>query len=111
MYGETLDFQFQHQQWKYKISGRKINFCELTVKTLPCYRANAEIKRLKFLHTLFDKCLDHMLVKFERNRMVQTTRNYELFDKKPGFLKTIFDKALTPILEDVSHVSVTEIIG
>ena len=40
-----------------------------------------------------------MLVKFEQNRMVQITRNFELFDKKQtkkrGF-KTIFEKALTP---------------
>ena len=34
-----------------------------------------------------------MLVDFEQNRMVQTTRNFELFDKK---WLTIFDKALTP---------------
>ena len=40
-----------------------------------------------------------MLVKCEQNRMVQTTRNFELFDKKIGFLKTIFDKALTPFWE------------
>ena len=44
-----------------------------------------------------------MLVKFEQNRMVQTTRNFELFDqkkkkkkKKTGFFITIFDKELTP---------------
>ena len=37
-----------------------------------------------------------MLVQFEQNRVVQTTRNYELFDKKIGFFKTIFDKALMP---------------
>ena len=36
-----------------------------------------------------------MLVKFEQNRMIQTTRNFDLFDEKPGFFKTIFDKALT----------------
>ena len=36
-----------------------------------------------------------MLVKFEKNRMVQTTHNFELFDKTPVFL-TIFDKDLTP---------------
>ena len=33
-----------------------------------------------------------MLVKFEQNRMVQTTRNFELFDKKPGFLKSFLTK-------------------
>ena len=38
-----------------------------------------------------------MLVKFEQNRMVQTTRNFELFDKlKTGFSVPIFDKELTP---------------
>ena len=36
-----------------------------------------------------------MPVKFEQNPMVQTTQNYELFDKKTEFFKTIFDKALT----------------
>ena len=37
-----------------------------------------------------------MLVKFE-NGMVQTLRNFELFDKKPGFKKyTNFEKAKTP---------------
>ena len=52
-----------------------------------------------------------MLVKFEQNRMVQTTRNFDLFDKKQTnkteqinkkknvfFLKTIFDKTLTPLM-------------
>ena len=37
-----------------------------------------------------------MLVEFEQNRRVQTTQNFELFDKKRVFFKTIFDKALTP---------------
>ena len=48
-----------------------------------------------------------MLVIFEQNRMVQTTRNFELFDKKKnGFFITVFDKELTH-LEDIS---VAEII-
>ena len=38
-----------------------------------------------------------MLVIFKQNRMVQTAQDFELFDKKKTrFLKTIFDKALTP---------------
>ena len=40
-----------------------------------------------------------MLLKLEQNRMVQTTRNFELSDKKKkknGFFLTIFDKELTP---------------
>ena len=57
--------------------------------------ADADIGSLKSLHTLlvFDKYLDHMLVKFEQNRRVQTTQNFELFDKT---WLTIFDKVLTP---------------
>ena len=40
-----------------------------------------------------------MLVKCKQNYMVQTTRNFEFFDrkkKKTGFCITTFDKALTP---------------
>ena len=45
-------------------------------------RPNTDIGSLKSLHTLFDKYLDHMLVKFEQNRMVRTVQNFELLDKK-----------------------------
>ena len=58
-----------------------------------CYIADADIGSLKSLHTLFDKYLDHMLVKFEQNRMVRTIQNFVLFDKK---WLTIFNKVLTP---------------
>ena len=39
-----------------------------------------------------------MLVKFEQNRirMVQMTRNVELFDKNPELFIIIFDKESTP---------------
>ena len=46
-----------------------------------------------------------MLLKFEQNRMVQTTQNFELFDKKkkkkkkkknPQVFMTIFNKELMP---------------
>ena len=37
--------------------------------------ADADIGSLKSLHTLFDKYLDHMLVKFEQNRVVRTIQN------------------------------------
>ena len=43
-----------------------------------------------------------MLVKFEQNRIFQTTRNCELFDKKPGFFKKHFWQSVDAILEDVS---------
>ena len=58
--------------------------------------ANADIESLKSLYTFLTKCLYHMLVKFEQKHIVPTTWNFELFDKKSGFLKIIFDKALTP---------------
>ena len=64
------------------------------------------------LHTLFDKHLDHMLVKLKKqnktkqnktkkkqqqqqqqNRTVRTIQNFVLFDQK---WLTIFDKVLTP---------------
>ena len=55
---------------------------------------DADIGGLKSLHTLFvPQYLDHMLVKFEQNRVVRTIQNFELFVKK---WLTIFDKGLTP---------------
>ena len=41
--------------------------------------ADADIGSLKTLHTLFDKYLDHMPVKFEQNRIVQTILKFVLF--------------------------------
>ena len=43
---------------------------------------DADIGSLKPFHSLFDKYLDHMLVKFEQNRMVENIRNFELFWQK-----------------------------
>ena len=83
MYGETLDFQCQHQQcpiWK------SIFAVNLPLKLFRATVDNADIGNLKSLHTFLKNCLYHMLVKFEQNRMVQTTRKFELFDEKPGFL-------------------------
>ena len=40
-----------------------------------------------------------MLVEFEQNHMVQTTRNFELLDKNKGVFITFFDKELTPFLK------------
>ena len=47
-----------------------------------------------------------MPVKFEQNRMVQTTRNFELLDKKPGFFYNDFWQRVDAILEDVSEVEI-----
>ena len=56
--------------------------------------ADADIERLKSLHKLFENYLDHMLMKFEQNRMVRTIQIFVLFDKKKWL--TIFDKVLAP---------------
>ena len=47
-----------------------------------------------------------MLVKFQQNRMVQATRNFELFDKTRVFYNHFWQR-VDAILEDVS---VAEII-
>ena len=75
-----------------KIPDREIIFCsKFAVKTATV--AYADIGSLMSLHTLFDKYLEHMLVEFEENCMVQTTPNFELFDNKPGFLKPFLTRS------------------
>ena len=53
MYGETLDFQSQHQQCNIKMPDRKINFFALylPLKLFGATVANADIGSLKSLHT------------------------------------------------------------
>ena len=45
--------------------------------------ADADIESLKSLYTLFDKYLDHVLLKFEQNRMARIVHDSvnELFGK------------------------------
>ena len=43
-----------------------------------------------------------ILVKFEQNRMVQTTRYFELFEKKNVFFYNYFWQRVDAILENVS---------
>ena len=62
--------------------GKSFFAVNLLLKLFRATVANTDIRSLKSLHTLFDKYLDHMLLKFEQNYMVQTTRNLELFDKR-----------------------------
>ena len=63
--------------------GKSIFAVNLQLKLFPATVVNADIKSKKSLHTLFDKYLKkkHMLVEFEQNCMVHSTRNLELFDK------------------------------
>ena len=97
MFGETLDFQCQHN-WA-TVAGKSFNGkftakIDFPIRYFYVTIANADIGSQKSLHTLFDKYLDPLLVKFEQSCMVQTIQNFELFDKK---WFTIFDKALTPL--------------
>ena len=62
---------------------RKTNFCgKFAIKLFRATVANADIKSLKSLHTFLKQCLYHMIVKFEQNRMVQTSQNFELLTKR-----------------------------
>ena len=83
---------------------KKNNFCsKLSLNLFRATIANPDTRSLKSLHTFFDTYLGHMLAKFEPNRRVRKEQNLELFDKKGRkkekkrrFLKTTFDKVLTP---------------
>ena len=61
--------------------------------------ANADTESLKSFRTLFDTYLDHVLAKFEANRIVRNVQNCELFNKRLSFFKTIFDKSVDAILK------------
>ena len=82
------------------MANRKIIFAvNLPLKLFRAAVANADIESLKSLHTFLKKngcTIRPTLVGFEQNRMVQTTRNFELLKKKPGFFYNHFDKKLTP---------------
>ena len=66
-------------------TGKSIFAVNLPLKLFRATVANADIGIVKSLRTFLETCLYHMLVKFEQNHIVQTTQNFELFDKKPGF--------------------------
>ena len=55
--------------------------------------ANADTESLRILHTLFDTYLDHMLAKFEPNRIARIAQNFELFDRNLSFLRPFSAKA------------------
>ena len=54
---------------------------------------------LKSPHALFDKYLNHMVVKFEQNRIFQTVQNIKVFDKKK--MVNHFWQTADAMLEDV----------
>ena len=47
--------------------------------------ANADTEIIESLF-LFDMHLDHILAKFEPNRMVKNVQKFELLDKNPSYL-------------------------
>ena len=61
--------------------------------------ADADIESLKSVRTLFDKYLDHMLLKFEQNGKVRNIQNFELFGKK---IVNYFEERVYTVLEDVA---------
>ena len=87
----TSNVSISNSNMKYPI-GKSSFAVNSPLKLFPATVANVDIGSLKSLRTFLGKCLYHMLVKFKQNRMVQTTRNFELFDKTPVF-KIIFDRA------------------
>ena len=102
VYGATLDFQCQHlQQYHGSFYGKftaKIDFPIGYFNNIMFAITESDFWSLKSLHTLFDKYLDRMLVKFEQNRMVGNIQKLELYDKK---WLTIFLQSKEAILEDV----------
>ena len=86
MYGETLDFHVSTSNGSSEEFQLQIYYKNwFSARVFYIIIAYADIGSLNSLHTLFDKYLDHMLVKFEQNLVVKTTRNLELFEKIPGF--------------------------
>ena len=95
MYVETLDSNVSISKGNIKCPiGKSIFAVNLPLKLFRATVANDEIGSLKSLSTFLTKCLYHMLVKFEQNRMAQATI-LSFLTKSRGF-KTIFDKALMP---------------
>ena len=84
MYEETLDFPMSalakvaRKSFNGRFTTKKMIFRPVFYITI----AETDIRSLKSLHTLFDKYLDHVLVKYKQNRMFQTIQNFELFNKK-----------------------------
>ena len=89
---QTSNVSISNGSIKYPI-GKSIFAVNLPLKLLRATVANADIGSLNSLHTFLKKCLYHMPVKLEQNRMVQNTRNFKLLDKKTGFITIFFTKS------------------
>ena len=66
-----------------RIPDRKSIFVvNLLLKLFPATVANTDIRSLKSFHSLFDKYLDHMLVKFEQSCMILNCAKFWAFWQK-----------------------------
>ena len=59
---------------------------------------------LKFLYTIFDKYLEHMLVNFYQNCINRTVQNFELFDKNDSpflrkYWRLLVDVSVTEVFD------------
>ena len=72
--------------------GKAIFAVNFLLKLFRAIVANADTESLKPLHTFFDTYMDHMLAKFEFNRLVRNLPNFEFLDKKSSFLNPILTK-------------------
>ena len=81
--------------------GKSIFAVNLPLKLYRATVVNTDTGCLKSLHTLFDTYLDHMLTKFEPNRMVRDVQKFELFEKKKRVQRP-FRQSVDAILQNVS---------
>ena len=78
MYGDLRDFRLCNGNIKVPVE--KSFFAEnLPLQPFRATVGNADTESLKSLHTLFGTYLDHILAKFEPNRIVQNLQNCEFF--------------------------------
>ena len=91
-YEETLDFQCQDQPARIKCPiGKPLSAVNTPLKLFSATRCSCWHRESKLSPKILFDIFDHMLVKFEPNRMVRNGHNFELFDKIPSFFKIIFD--------------------
>ena len=62
--------------------GKSIHTVNFPLKLYRSTVGNADTASFKFPHTFFDTYFDHMLAKFEANRMAQNVQNFEFFWQK-----------------------------
>ena len=87
MYGEILDFWCQHLQRQH-VRVLMANLLQKLISGRVFYVAITEshIGSLKSLRALFDKYLDHTLVKFEQNRIVGNIHKFS-YSQRKGTIK------------------------